>query len=44
MLYCFFLITAEKAEDVIHTIFHSMAHDAKQPRDEAARRAGESGK
>lgn len=44
MLYCFFLITAEKAEDVIHTIFHSMAHDAKQPRDEAARRAGESAK
>ena len=44
MLYCFFLITAEKAEDVIHTIFHSMAHDAKQPRDEAARRAGEPAK
>jgi hypothetical protein len=37
MLYCFFLITAEKSEDVVHTIFHSMAHDAKQPRDEAAR-------
>jgi len=37
MLYCFFLITAEKSEDVVHTIFHSMAHDAKQPRDGAAR-------
>lgn len=33
------LITAEKSEDVVHTIFHSMADDAKQPRDEAARAA-----
>ncbi len=32
MLFCFFLITAEKSEDVVHTIFHSMAQDAKQPR------------
>lgn len=32
MLYCFFLISAPKTEDVIHTIFHAMAHDAKQPR------------
>lgn len=39
MLYCFFLITAEKPEDVVHTIFDSMAHDAKQPRDEAARKS-----
>jgi hypothetical protein len=40
MLYCFFLITADDAADVVHTIFHSMAHDAKQPRDDAARKAG----
>ena len=37
MLFCFFLITAEKSEDVVHTIFDAMAHDAKQPRDEVAR-------
>jgi hypothetical protein len=37
MLYCFFLITAEKSEDVVHTIFDSMAHDAKQPRNDGAR-------
>lgn len=32
MLYCFFLISAEKAEDLIHVIFHNLGHDAKQPR------------
>jgi len=37
MLYCFFLITAEKPEDVVHTIFHSMAHDAQQPRTKVER-------
>ncbi|MEZ5302780.1 MAG: hypothetical protein R3F11_19405 [Verrucomicrobiales bacterium] len=37
MLYCFFLITGKSSEDVVHTILHSMAHDARQPRDEAAR-------
>ena len=36
MLYCFFLITAQKSEDVVHTIFHSMAHDQKQPRAKVA--------
>jgi len=30
MLYCFFLITAKKTEDIVHTILHSMAHDQKQ--------------
>ncbi|MEO8350682.1 MAG: alkyl hydroperoxide reductase [Chthoniobacteraceae bacterium] len=32
MLYCFFLITAEKTEDTIHTVFHNLEHDTKQPR------------
>lgn len=32
MLYCFFLMTAEKTEDLIHVIFDNLAHDAKQPR------------
>ena len=32
MLYYFFLISAEKNEDVVHTIVHAMAHDAKQLR------------
>jgi hypothetical protein len=39
MLYCFFLITGEKTEDVVHTIFDSMGHDARQPRDRTAREA-----
>ena len=36
MLYCFFLITAEKTEDTIHTIFHNLEHDTKQPRAKVA--------
>jgi AhpC/TSA family len=32
MLYCFFLITAEKTEETIHTLFHNLEHDSKQPR------------
>jgi hypothetical protein len=32
MLFCFFLITSEKTEDLIHVIFDNRANDAKQPR------------
>jgi thiol-disulfide isomerase/thioredoxin len=32
MLFCFFLLTAGKTEDLIHVIFDNLAHDAKQPR------------
>lgn len=32
MLFCFFLLTAEKTEDLIHTIFDNLGHDLKQPR------------
>ena len=37
MLFCFFLMTAEKSDAVVHTIFDAIAHDQKQPRNEAAR-------
>lgn len=32
MLFCFFLISAERAEDLIHVIYHNLQHDAQQPR------------
>jgi len=32
MLFCFFLLTADKTEDLIHTIFDNLGHDVKQPR------------
>lgn len=32
MLYCFFLISSQKTEDLIHVIFDNLQHDAKQPR------------
>ena len=32
MLFCFFLITANKTEDLIHTIYDNLGHDMKQPR------------
>ena len=32
MLFCFFLLSAEKTEDLIHVIFDNLQHDAKQPR------------
>jgi hypothetical protein len=34
MLFCFFLLTAERTEDLIHTIFDNLSHDLKQPRKE----------
>jgi hypothetical protein len=34
MLFCFFLLTAEKTEDLIHTIYDNLGHDLKQPRKE----------
>jgi hypothetical protein len=34
MLFCFFLLTADKTEDLIHVIFDNLAHDLKQPRKE----------
>ena len=32
MLFCFFLLTADKSEDLIHTIFDNLGHDIKQNR------------
>jgi hypothetical protein len=32
MLYCFFLLSAEKTEDLIHVILDNLKHDTKQPR------------
>ena len=32
MLFCFFLLTADKTEDLIHTIYDNLGHDLKQPR------------
>jgi peroxiredoxin len=32
MLYCFFLLSAEKTEDLIHVIFDNLKHDTEQPR------------
>jgi len=36
MLFCFFLLTANKTEDLIHTIFDNLGHDLKQPRKNAS--------
>ena len=32
MLFCFFLLTADRTEDLIHTIFDNLGHDLKQTR------------
>jgi hypothetical protein len=32
MLFCFFLLTATRTEDLIHTIFDNLGHDLRQPR------------
>ena len=32
MLFCFFLLSAEKTEDLIHVIFDNLKHDTQQPR------------
>jgi hypothetical protein len=32
MLFCFFLLTADKTKDLIHTIFDNLGHDLKQNR------------
>ncbi len=32
MLYCFFLLSAEKTEDLIHVVFDNLKHDTEQPR------------
>ncbi|HEY1064560.1 MAG TPA: alkyl hydroperoxide reductase, partial [Pirellulales bacterium] len=32
MLFCFFLLSAERTEDLIHVVFDNLAHDGKQPR------------
>jgi hypothetical protein len=32
MLFCFFLLSAEKTEDLIHVVFDNLNHDTKQPR------------
>lgn len=32
MLFCFFLLSAEKTDDLIHVIFDNLKHDTQQPR------------
>ena len=32
MLFCFFLLPADKTEDLVHTIYDNLGHDLKQPR------------
>jgi hypothetical protein len=32
MLFCFFLLSSEKIEDLIHVVFDNLKHDTKQPR------------
>ena len=32
MLFCFFLLSADKTEDLIHVIFDNLQHDMRQPR------------
>jgi hypothetical protein len=32
MLFCFFLATADRSEDLVHTILDNLGHDLKQPR------------
>ena len=32
MLFCFFLLSSEKTEDLIHVIFDNLRHDSNQPR------------
>lgn len=32
MLFCFFLLSADKTEDLVHIIFDNLGHDARQPR------------
>lgn len=32
MLFCFFLLSAERTEDLIHVIFDNLKHDTQQPR------------
>lgn len=37
MLFCFFLLTAERTEDLIYTIFDNLGHDLKQSRKDVGR-------
>lgn len=32
MMFCFFLLSAEKTQDLIHVVFDNLRHDTKQPR------------
>ncbi len=32
MLFCFFLLSSEKTEDLIHVVFDNLKHDAQRPR------------
>ena len=32
MLFCFFLLSSEKTEDLIHVVFDNLKHDTQQPR------------
>ncbi|MGL4421288.1 MAG: alkyl hydroperoxide reductase, partial [Gemmataceae bacterium] len=37
MLFCFFLATADKSEDLIHVIFDNLKHDMQKPRPKSAK-------
>ena len=41
MLFCFFLLSAEKTEDLIHVIYHNLQHDSRQPRAAPAKAKGD---
>lgn len=40
MLFCFFLLSADKSEDLIHVIYNNLQHDAQQPRADVSRGEG----
>ena len=35
MLFCFFLLTADRTEDLVHVILDNLGHDLRQPRSDA---------
>ena len=37
MMFCFFLLSTERTEDLIHVIFDNLQHDTKQPRKEVTK-------
>lgn len=41
MLFCFFLLTADRTDDLIHTIFDNLRHDLEQPRRLEGKKTGD---